>query len=129
LLEKLAPDEAREVRERQRRFNALAVPEVRGIQNWQLLLAFATFLLVPGLILVKFGFGFWLMDFAVMSTGALVIVVLSLRWRRRLPLRYRGSELSHATRPRSYHLCTLALIVFAMIFLMSGILATIAHIE
>ena len=130
LLAHLAPEEVEELRQRQARFEALSAPADDGIRKWQLLLAFATFLLVPGVFLANYGFGYsWFMDLSVMSVGGLVVVTLGLRWKRRLPLRYRGSELTHAKRPLSYHLCTLALIMFAILFFISGLLAAVKHLR
>jgi hypothetical protein len=71
----------------------------------------------------------WLMTLATIAGSALLIAILLRHWKRRLPLRYRGSELKFDDRPTAYHLCTFVLIFFAAGMLYAGLAAAVDDIR
>jgi hypothetical protein len=61
--------------------------------------------------------------FSTLLFASSIVAFLFQYWRLRLPLRYRGSGLSHEDHRLSYHLCTFALLGFAaMLSVSSGVL-------
>lgn len=71
----------------------------------------------------------WLMTTATIALGALLVALLLRRWKKRLPLRYRGSELKFEDRPTAYHVCTFLLILFAAMMLFAGLGAAVDDIR
>jgi hypothetical protein len=102
----------------------------RNLRDILVIAACISFVVLLGSALPWFGSGRnWLMTVAVIALGGLTVALLVRHWKRRLPLRYRGSELRFEVRPFAYHVCTLMLILFALMMFIAGLGAAIADLR
>lgn len=71
---------------------------------------------------------FWWLGatFGVLLAGLALSLALARHWKRRQPLRWRGSEIKFENRPLAYHLCTLGLALFTALFILAGMVGILS---
>lgn len=63
--------------------------------------------------------------FGILLAGIALCLALALHWRRRRPLRWKGSEIKVEERPFAYHVSTLGLALFPALFVAAGWVAIV----